>query len=111
MPRLSFRPLDNAPYAFLHAFWNRSTSSSVVVHPTLTRKAAWVKGGAKPIPSSTWEAWTFPDEQAAPEDTATPSRSSDIIAVSALTPGTANIVVFGSRGASAPKTIVSGATA
>ena len=44
-------------------------------------------------------AATLPDEQAAPDDTATPSRSKAITAVSAFRPGTANSVVLGSRGA------------
>ena len=47
--------------------------------------------------ASTCEGATLPEEQAAPEDTATPSRSRAITAVSALMPGTANSVVLGSR--------------
>ena len=53
--------------------------------------------------ASTCEGWTLPEEQAAPEDTATPSRSKAMTAVSAFMPGTANSVVLGSRSASAPK--------
>ena len=49
--------------------------------------------------ASTCEACTLPDEQAEPDDTATPSRSKAIIAVSAFMPGTANSVVLGSRAA------------
>ena len=41
----------------------------------------------------------MPDEQAAPDETAMPSRSKAIMAVSAFMPGTANRVVFGSRSA------------
>ena len=47
---------------------------------------------------STCDGWTLPDEQAEPEDTATPARSKPITAVSAFRPGTVNSVVFGSRG-------------
>ena len=54
--------------------------------------------------SSTWEGWTLPEEQAEPEETATPSRSKPITAVSALRPGAVNSVVFGSRGTSAQNT-------
>ena len=48
--------------------------------------------------SSTWDGCTFPEEHAEPEDTAIPSRSKPITAVSAFRPGTVNSVVFGSRG-------------
>ena len=47
--------------------------------------------------ASTCEGATLPDEQAAPDDTATPSRSKAITAVSAFMPDTANSVVLGSR--------------
>ena len=50
----------------------------------------------------------MPDEQAEPDDTATPSRSKAISAVSAVSPGTAKSVVLGSRGAAAPKITASG---
>ncbi len=56
----------------------------------------------------TWEAETLPDEQADPEDTATPARSSAITAVSALTPGTEKADVLGSRATFAPKTVTPG---
>src|SRR5882672_9724009 len=46
----------------------------------------------------TCEGATLPDEHAAPDDTATPSRSNPITVVSAFVPGTANSVVLGSRG-------------
>ena len=49
--------------------------------------------------ASTCDGATLPEEQAAPDDTATPSRSKAITAVSAFMPGTANSVVFGSRAA------------
>ena len=58
--------------------------------------------------ASTCEAVTLPEEQAEPDETAMPLRSKAIMAVSALTPGTANSVVLGSRGASAPKITTSG---
>src|SRR5579872_6406149 len=109
MPRLSFSPLDNAGRTFLQAFWKHSMSASCVLQPILTRNAARVNESEQAIAASTWEGWTFPEEQAAPEDTAAPSISSAIIAVSALTPATAKSVVFGSRGASAPKITVCGA--
>src|SRR3984893_7490268 len=79
----------------------RSTSDSVVVQPKLTRTAARAKGAATPIAASTWEVWTLPEEQAAPEETAVPSRSKAMTAVSAFRPGTANKVVLGSRSTSA----------
>ena len=60
--------------------------------------------------ASTWEGCTLPDEQAAPEDTATPSRSKAITAVSAFMPGSAKSVVFGSLSASAPKITACGAS-
>ena len=47
--------------------------------------------------SSTWLRATLPEEQAEPELTATPSRSSAISAVSAVMPGTAKQLVFGRR--------------
>ena len=59
----------------------------------------------------TWDGATFPDEQAAPDDTATPSRSKAMTAVSAFIPLTENSVVLGSRAASAPKKTAFGATA
>jgi len=45
----------------------------------------------------TSEGWTFPDEQAEPEDTAIPLRSKAIMAVSAFSLGTVNRLVLGSR--------------
>ncbi len=46
--------------------------------------------------AKTWDGVTFPEEQAAPDDTATPSRSKAITAVSAFIPATENSVVLGS---------------
>jgi hypothetical protein len=48
---------------------------------------------------STCERLTLPEEQAEPDDTATPARSSLISSVSALRPGVAKAEVLGSRGA------------
>src|SRR5262245_66463267 len=67
--------------------------------------------GSAPIAARTCEDWTFPDEQADPDETAIPLRSKAIIAVSAFTAGTANEVVLGSRGAFAPKITACGVTA
>ena len=58
--------------------------------------------------ASTCEGATLPDEQAAPDDTATPSRSKPISRVSAFAPGIATSVVLGMRSASAPKMTVCG---
>ena len=53
----------------------------------------------------------MPDEQAAPDDTAMPSRSKEMTAVSAFMPSAAKRVVFGSRSAVAPKITAPGVTA
>ncbi len=50
----------------------------------------------------------MPDEQAEPDETATPARSSAISSVAAAMPGAAKASVLASRGASAPKTTASG---
>ena len=92
-------PLDRRETSLLQAFRNRSMSLSVVVGPRLTRIAPAASAGATPMAASTCEAVTLPDEQAEPDETATPARSSAIRAVSALMPGTANSVVLGSRAA------------
>ena len=39
--------------------------------------------------AKTWDGATFPDEQADPEDTDSPNRSSPIIATEFCSPGTA----------------------
>ena len=78
-------------------------SAFVVVQPRLTRTAPRASAGETPMAARTWEGCTLPDEQAAPDDTATPSRSKAMMAVSAFTPASANSVVFGSRSAPAPK--------
>src|SRR5580658_10931168 len=96
-------PLDSAVASFLQAFRNLSMSVSVVVQPRLTRTAPRSSAGETPMAARTWEGWTLPDEQAAPEDTAIPSRSKEITAVSALSPEAVNRVVFGRRSAPVPK--------
>ena len=103
-------PLDSPATRFLQAFMKTSMSRSVLAGPRLARTAPTASPAATFMAASTGEPATLPEEQAEPEDTATPARSSAISAVSALTPGTANIVVLGSRSASAPKTTASGDT-
>ena len=49
--------------------------------------------------ASTGDGCTLPEEQAAPDDTATPARSKAITAVSARRPGWLKAVVFGNRSA------------
>ena len=58
--------------------------------------------------ASTCEGATLPDEQAEPDDTATPARSKRDHRGLGLEPGTANSVVFGSRCRPAPKITTSG---
>ena len=65
----------------------------------LTRTAPRAKAGATPMAASTCEGATLPDEQAEPDDTATPSRSKAMIAVSAYMPSAVNSVVLGTRSA------------
>jgi hypothetical protein len=57
------------------------------------------------------DAWTRPDEQAAPALTAKPARSSAMTWVSLATPGNAMQVVLATRGAAAPKIRAPGALA
>src|SRR5262245_40068569 len=90
---------SNAPETVIQAVRNRSISSSVVVGPRLTRTAARAKAGATPIALSTCEGCTLPDEQAAPDDTATPARSNRMMAVSAFRASRPNSVVLGNRSA------------
>src|SRR6202044_2524347 len=104
-------PLDNAVASFLQAPRNLSISVSVVAQPRLRRTAPRVREGETPRAARTWEGWTLPDEQAAPDDTAMPSRSKEITAVSAFMPSAAKRVVLGSRSAAAPKIAAPGVTA
>ena len=52
--------------------------------------------------------WTLPDEQAEPDDTATPARSKAMSAVSAVPPGHREEVVLGRRSSPSPKITISG---
>jgi len=70
-------------------------SASLVAGPALTRTAPRASSPATPMAASTWDGATLPDEQAEPEETATPSRSKAITRVSALAPGIATSVVLG----------------
>src|SRR6185312_1880412 len=80
-----------------------SASACVEFHPKLTRKAQRASSSGTPIAASTCDGFTLPEEQAAPELTITPSRSSAISEVSAATPGSAKQEVLGRRGAFLPK--------
>src|SRR5580692_5583328 len=95
-------PLDNAVASFLQAPRHLSTSDSVVAQPRLRRTAPLLSVGETPMAARTWEGWTLPDEQAAPDDTAMPSRSKEMTAVSAFMASAAKRVVFGSRSTCAP---------
>src|SRR3984893_6449273 len=75
--------LSNVPDTLIQARMSRSIADSLVTGPTLTRTAPGTSPGGTPLAASTWEGWTLPEEQAAPEDTATPSRSKAMTAVSA----------------------------
>src|SRR5260221_3760164 len=102
-------PLTNDPETLIQASIKRSISDSVVLGPRLTRTAACASCAGTPMAESTCEGWTLPDEQAAPEETAIPSRSNAITAGFAFIPGTADKGVFGSRSAPAPEKTTSGA--
>src|SRR5438105_2728017 len=80
----------------------RSTSSSVVFQPRLTRMAPLTISGARPMAASTCDLATLPEEQAEPEEIAIPSRSNAMSNVSASTPGQHKHVVFGSRSTDDP---------
>ena len=77
----------------------------------LTRSAAPATPAGTPMASSTCERATLPDEQADPEEIATPARSRAINRVSAAVLGTARQVVLGKRAAPAPKMTASFAQA
>jgi hypothetical protein len=59
--------------------------------------------GTISVAASKWAGCTLPEEQAAPEETAIPSSSKVMTAVSAFMPSTPNNVVFGRRPAASPK--------
>ena len=91
--------LSNDETTVFQAFRNLSMSASVVAQPRLMRTAPRASAGSTPIAASTCEGCTLPEEHAEPDDTAIPSRSNAIIAVSAFKAGNREKVVFGSRGA------------
>src|SRR5258705_130967 len=80
-------------------------SASEVDQPRLSRTAPCASSLPNPMASRTCEGWTLPEEQAEPDDTAMPPRAKPITAVSALSPGTVNSVVFGRRGAPSENTL------
>ena len=88
----------------------RSTSVSPDAQPRLSRIAPRASSGWTPIAASTCDGATLPDEQAEPELTATPARSSAIISVAASTPGAAKQTVLGRRGAASEKMTASATT-
>src|SRR5262245_56850093 len=104
---MPFALLSSAPDTLIQAVRNFSIADSVVVGPRLSRTAPCTSGAETPMAASTWEGCTLPEEQAAPDDTATPSRSKAMTAVSALRPGAVKRVVFGSRSTAEPKTTTS----
>ena len=75
----------------------RVRSLSVVFQPRLTLSAALARPAGTPIASRTCEGPTLPDEQAEPDETAMPWRSSAMTAVSASKPSSAKQLVFGNR--------------
>ena len=83
-------PLDNAVASFLQASRKRSMSASVVLQPRLTRTAPRSSARRNSHGGKDMGGLTLPDEQAAPDETATPSRSKAMTAVSAFMPSTAN---------------------
>src|SRR4029079_4750176 len=72
---LWFPALYRLSASFSQAFRMLPTSPSEVEYPRLTRIAPRESSGGTPIAARTCEGATFPEEQAAPDDTATPSRS------------------------------------
>src|SRR5260370_3449477 len=96
-------PLTNDPETLIQASIKRSISDSVVLGPRLTRTAACASCAGTPMAESTCEGWTLPDEQAAPEETAIPSRSNAITAVPPLLSGAPNEVAFCRPPAPAPQ--------
>src|SRR5690606_30457985 len=105
MPR---RSLPNDFDSLFQAARKALTWDSVVECPKLARSAPRASPASTPIAARTCDGCTLPEEQAAPDDTATPSKSKAITAVSAFMPGTAKRVVFGSLSAADPKITTSG---
>src|SRR2546430_16480681 len=87
-------PLTNDPDTLIQASIKPSISDSVVLGPRLTRTAARASCGGTPMAESTWEGCTLPEEQAAPEETATPSGSNATTTASAFSPGTGSSEVM-----------------
>ena len=79
-------------------------------HPRLSRIAHLARSAGTPIAASTWLGATLPDEQADPDDTATPAKSIAITRVSAGTPGIARQRVWGKRATPALNTVARGPT-
>src|SRR5262249_60344245 len=71
--------------------------------PRLTLIAPLASSGSTCIARNTCEGCTFPDEQAEPDDTATPSMSKDIRSTCAGIEGRAKQDVLASLSASLPK--------
>src|ERR1039458_7655710 len=78
-----------------------ATSAAVVDQPTDIRRDC---SGSAPIASSTGEGSRTSDEQAEPECTAMPARSSDRRTASPFTPPTATQAICGTRSAGSPTT-------
>ena len=108
---MTSRPLSSDSESFVQALRNRSISASPVAWPVETRIAPRASAGSTPIAASTDDGCTLPEEQAAPDDTATPARSKAITAVSARSPEWLKDVVFGNRSAFSPKMMTSGVAA
>src|SRR5690606_14381746 len=98
---------DRRAAVLFNACSTSSTSDGLDSWPKLTRNAAFASSGATRIAASTRLERTFPEDQAAPELIATPSRSMAMTAVSGFSPGSAKLDVFGRRFALAPNTMAS----
>jgi hypothetical protein len=75
--------LSSDPATVFQVSRKRSKSASVVLFPMLARMAPRASAASTPMAARTSEGWTFPDEQAEPDETAIPLRSKAIMAVSA----------------------------
>src|SRR6202023_445496 len=89
---------------------NARQSSRREFHPRLTLIAPPAMSASMPIALKTCERFTFPDEQAEPDDTAIPSISKAISNTCASMRGRAKQDVFGNLSAPAPKNTAPGAT-
>lgn len=86
-----------------------ASARSIVVTGTHFSKPHSASSAGTCIAASTWLAPTLPDEQAEPEETARPRRSSPIIATAFFNPGTAKLLVLPIRSAFSANTTRSGA--